>query len=333
MQRIKLLIILFIYIVSFPVYAKSHEEKMNTEDKTVVLDSVKKLIKKYYILPEVSQAINNSLHAEKYESIEYPNDFADKVTQDLYRLTKDKHFSVTYSATIIANKKMQSITDFLKNLPIASSNMNFGFNEVRRLNCNIGYLSFDFFGPTDISAKTFDASMEFLQHTEALIIDLRKNIGGDPRTVAYFASYFFHKTPVHLNNILWIKDNKVEEFWTSSSWPMWRYTNKNIYILTSKQTFSAAEEFAYDMQALNRAIVVGEKTAGGANPGHKFRVNDHFSIFIPTGKAVNPVTKTNWEEDGVHPNVLILENHALKAAYELAVKSKPNNIQKCDEKF
>ena len=71
--------------------------------------------------------------------------------------------------------------------------MNFGFNEARRLNCNIGYLSFNFFGPIDISAKKFDASMEFLGDTGALIIDLRKNIGGDPKTVSYFASYFFDR--------------------------------------------------------------------------------------------------------------------------------------------
>jgi len=333
MQRIKLSIIFLIFIVNLSACAKLHEEKMNAEDKIVVLDSVKKIIKEHYIVPEISPAVEKSLQAKDYENIEYPSDFAGTVTQDLYRLTKDKHLSVTYSATVITNKKMQSITDFLKNLPIASSHMNFGFNDVRRLNCNIGYLSFDFFGPTDISAKTFDASMGFIQHTDALIIDLRKNIGGDPKTVAYFASYFFDKPRVHLNNILWRKNNKLEEFWTSSNWPIWRYTNRNIYILTSKQTFSAAEEFAYDMQALNRAIIIGEKTAGGANPGHNFPINDHFSIYIPTGKAINPITKKNWEGEGVHPDVFVLENDALESAYRIAVKDKYNGSKKCDEKF
>ena len=333
MKLIKILIIFLIVTVHFPVYAKYHEDKMNAESKAVVLDNINKLIKEYYISPEISEAIGKTLQYKKYHSVDYPSDFANKVTQDLYRLTNDKHLGIIYSKTVMPDKEMESITDYLKKLPIAQPNMNFGFNEARRLNCNIGYLSLNFFGPIDISAKKFDASMEFLRDTGALIIDLRKNIGGDPKTVSYFASYFFDKTPVHLNNILWRKNNKVEEFWTNSNWPIWRYTNKNIYILTSKQTFSAAEEFAYDMQALNRAIIVGEKTAGGANPGNNFRINEHFSIYIPTGKAINPITKTNWEGSGVHPYVLVLENNALKIAYGLAVKAKHNNTQKCDEKF
>ncbi|RUR14233.1 S41 family peptidase [Legionella sp. km772] len=333
MKLIKILIIFSFFSAIFPGYAKSPEEKMNKESKTVVLDNIKKFIREYYVSPQIYKDVEEILQVKRYRGVEYPSDFSRKVTQDLYQLTKDKHLSVTYSATIVSDKKMESITDFLKSLPIAKPYMNFGFNEVRRLNCNIGYFSFDFFGPTDVSAKKFDASMKFLQDTDALIIDLRKNIGGDPKTVSYFVSYFFDKTPVHLNNIFWRKNNKVEEFWTSSNWPISRYINKNIYILTSKQTFSAAEEFAYDMQVLNRAIIIGEKTAGGANPGHKFRINDHFSIYIPTGKSINPITKTNWEGDGVHPNVLVLENHALEAAYGLAVKAQHNNTQRCNGNF
>lgn len=118
MQIIKLLIIFLIFIVNLSAYGKLYEEKMNTEDKIIVLDGVKKFIKEYYIMPEISAAVEKSLQAKDYENIKYPSDFSGKVTQDLYRLTKDKHLSVTYSRKTMIHKKMESIDEFLKSLPM-----------------------------------------------------------------------------------------------------------------------------------------------------------------------------------------------------------------------
>src|SRR5262249_31347733 len=94
----------------------------------------------------------------------------------------------------------------------------------------------------------------------------------------------------------------------------------DVYVLTSARTFSAAEEFTYNLQAQKRATVVGETTGGGAHPGGTRPINEHFAMFVPTGRAINPITKTNWEGTGVKPDVAADADEALAKAHELAVK-------------
>lgn len=322
----KNIVLVFLLFFSFPAFShfKNPEEKISNEEKILIIKDVKKLINTYYVSSEIAELVEKKLQIKNYNNVEYPINFSDKLTENLYQITHDKHIRVIYSKKSLSKNEIESISDFLKGLPVSRPEMNFGFNRVQRLTCNIGYLDFDFFAPVDISDRLFDSSMTFIRNTSALIIDLRKNIGGDPKTVSYFASYFFDKKPVHLNSIFWRNPRKIDKFYTDSAWPLWRYLNKNIYILTGKQTFSAAEEFAYDMQALRRGVIVGGKTGGGANPGHNFRINSHFSIFIPTGKAVNPITGKNWEGEGVYPDILVSEDRALETAYKLATKYKNN---------
>jgi C-terminal processing protease CtpA/Prc len=71
---------------------------------------------------------------------------------------------------------------------------------------------------------------------------------------------------------------------------------------------------------LKRATVIGEVTGGGANPGEVFRINEHFEMFVPMGRAINPITKTNWEGTGVRPDVETPETQALKTAHLAALR-------------
>lgn len=91
---------------------------------------------------------------------------------------------------------------------------------------------------------------------------------------------------------------------------------KPVAVLTSARTFSGAEEFAYDLQALKRATVVGETTGGGAHPVRGRRVDAHFVVMLPWRRAVNPVTKTNWEGVGVTPDVKTSADAALTVALQ-----------------
>ena len=93
-----------------------------------------------------------------------------------------------------------------------------------------------------------------------------------------------------------------------------------MYLLTSRKTFSGAEEFTYNLQNLKRATVIGEVTGGGAHPGDVYKIHPHFGAFIPTGRAINPITGTNWEGTGVIPDIEIPQDQALKTAHVLALK-------------
>jgi C-terminal processing protease CtpA/Prc len=140
--------------------------------------------------------------------------------------------------------------------------------------------------------------------------------------VALICSYLFGAEPVHLNDLHWRdgKGERVEEFWTLKEVAGKRYAGKDVYVLTSGRTFSGAEEFSYNLKNLKRATLVGETTGGGANPGGGNRLSAHFAAFIPTGRAVSPVTKTNWEGTGVEPDVKVPADQALRTAQVMALK-------------
>ena len=157
-----------------------------------------------------------------------------------------------------------------------SASINFGFEKVERLKGNVGYIDLRGFTPAEFSAETIVAAMNFVANTDALIFDLRQNGGGDPATVALLSSYLFGPEPVHLNSLYWREGDTTHQWWTLPFVPGKRYAGKDVYVLTSKRTFSAAEEFTYNLKNLKRATIIGETTGGGAHPGGPRRINEHF---------------------------------------------------------
>jgi C-terminal processing protease CtpA/Prc len=172
---------------------------------------------------------------------------------------------------------------------------------VERLAGNVGYIDLRSFSPASMAAKKAAEAMNSLATTDALLIDLRRNGGGDPAMVALLISYSVDGEPIHLNDFVGRDGNVQQQFWTSRDVEGKRYGGKDVYVLTSSFTFSAAEEFAYNLTTLKRATLVGETTGGGANPVTFFEIDDRFRISVPTARARNPITMTNWEGTGVAP--------------------------------
>ena len=154
-----------------------------------------------------------------------------------------------------------------------------------------------------------------------LIIDVRQNGGGAPAMVAFLASYLFDSKPVQLNTMYSRGAPKPSELWTRAEVPGRRYgPGKSVYVLISKQSFSAAEGFTYHLQALRRITVVGEQSGGGANPGGVVAIDDHFGVFVPGSRVVNPITKTNWEGVGIKPDIESPPEKALQVAHLAALR-------------
>jgi C-terminal processing protease CtpA/Prc len=89
--------------------------------------------------------------------------------------------------------------------------------------------------------------------------------------------------PIHLYDFSAPSEDRLEQHWTLPHVPSARYLDRPVYLLTSQHTISAPELFAYTLQALQRAVVVGETTAGAANRIGKYQINEHFSVVIPIG--------------------------------------------------
>ena len=189
-----------------------------------------------------------------------------------------------------------------------------GFEKVDVLDGGIGYLKLNGFADVASCETYATAAMDSLATARSLIIDLRDNTGGSPQMISYIASYLFDER-THLNDLWERPSGRTVEFWTRDSVPGRRFGGKKpIYVLTSARTFSGGEEFAYDLQALKRAVVVGERTGGGAHLTAPRRIDDHFTLSVPFARAVNPVTHANWEGVGVAPTVEVTAADALQVA-------------------
>ena len=198
---------------------------------------------------------------------------------------------------------------------------NFGIHRVERLDGNVGYLDVRRVPVPANAGPAISAAMELVAGTYALLIDLRRNGGGAPEGVVYWCSHLVdEQPPTHLNDIFRADTGETHQFWALPYVPGPRYLDRPVYVLTSSRTFSGGEDFAYTLQALGRAEVIGETTGGGAHPTRPFPVSAAVHIAIPFARSINPVTGTNWQGTGVIPDVAVPEAQAYDTAYAKALK-------------
>ncbi len=295
---------------------------ISPHEQTAVLSALIAEMNRSYVFPDVAKRVEAELKANQrggvFKVAIAGPEFAKKLTNRLREIAGDKHLGVRYVSDPIPISAVLPAVDAAKELA-ESRSRNFSVTKVERLDHNIGYINVRGFDAPAAAAETIAAAMRFVTYTDALIIDLRENGGGYPDGVAQLESYFFD-TPTHLNDMK-NRAGDVEETWTLEALAGPRFGEKrDVYLLTSANTFSGGEDMAYTMQQLKRATIVGEVTGGGANPGQSFRLSAHFSAFIPFARAVNPISKTNWEGKGVQPDISVPADKALKAAQLAALR-------------
>jgi hypothetical protein len=296
--------------------------KIDAAARQRVIEGASAMLNEFYVFPDTAKKMEEAVRARQkageYDSITNGDAFAEKLTADLREVSHDKHLGVNFSPAALPKGPPPGGPDSAA-MRRQLERINCGFEKAERLPPNIGYLKFNMFANPDICGPTASAAMNFLGSVDALIIDLRENGGGDPKMVAYITSYLFEER-THLNDLYNRKENKTEEFWTSTDVPGKRLGGKPVFVLTAKRTFSGAEEFTYNLKNLKRATIIGETTGGGAHPVSGHRIDDHFMIGVPFARAINPISKTNWEGTGVEPDVKVTAAEALETAKKLAVK-------------
>jgi hypothetical protein len=290
-----------------------------------IITALARQLDDFYVYPDVATAMSQSLRAKQqaggYDSLDNGKALADALTADLRAVSHDKHLRVGTGdnprpmTPPSAEPTPEQEAAMLKHLTA----MNFGIAKVEIMAGNIGYIDLRGFAPGKLSSPAITAAMTQVAGSDALILDMRSNGGGDPASVAWLSSYLFDSR-THLNDLVWREGNKTEEFWTDSTVPGKRFGQKKpVYVLTGPRTFSGGEEFSYDMQQTKRGTLVGETTGGGANPGRVRMLSPYFGAFIPNGRAVNPISKTSWEGTGVIPEVKVPVDDALATAHKLAM--------------
>ena len=332
------LLALALCLASAAVAAQQRPPKVPVDAATrkAVIAELSAQLKANYVFPDVAAQVASALAAKEasggYAQATDSEAFAFALSSDLRTIGRDGHFRVGYDPQFRASPP-NTVPDAetLERMRQEISSRSFGVERVERLPGNVGYFELRGFGPTSIVAPAISAAMTLLSGTDALILDLRRNGGGEPETVAWLLSHFFAPGDErHLNDLYFRAGDSTRQYWTSSSAGP-RYT-RPVYVLTSGRTFSGGEECAYDFQTQKRATIVGEKTGGGANPGDGYAIGRGYAAFIPNGRAINPITKTNWEHVGVTPDIAVPAADAQKVAHTAILRQLLAASKDADEK-
>jgi hypothetical protein len=288
------------------------------------------LLRANYVFPEqagqAATAIEARLEAGEYDDLDEIT-LTERLTRDLQEITGDRHLRVVLGGGPGPRRQRIEEPEEPKDHEarrLAMRRMgrldNFGIRQVERLDGNVGYLDVRRVAVPANAGPAIGAAMELVAGTYALIIDLRHNHGGAPEGVVFWCSYLLDERPTHLNDIFHADTGETRQFWALPYVPGTRYLDRPVFVLTSGRTFSGGEDFAYTLQALGRATVIGETTGGGAHPTRGFPISAAVHIGIPFARSVNPVTGTNWQGTGVVPDVPADAERAYDVAYARALE-------------
>jgi hypothetical protein len=287
-----------------------------TIDSNVRHDVVAKLsdaLRNNYVFPDVAQKaaekITTSLAAGEYDKLSDPSAFSARLSADVAAIAHDKHLRINSMGARPSGPAPAG------GMPRSDA----GVVRADKLAGGVGYIEVIGFPPLPAFKPTVDKAMLALKGSRALIIDDRRNGGGSPDGVDYLVSFLVPPNrPMEINDIV-AREPKTNNFkrerHSSQPTPV-SFANIPIYVLTSKNTFSGGEEFAYDVQTHKLGKIVGEVTGGGANPTGPVDLGHGLMASIPFGRAENPITKTNWEGRGVQPDVSVPAQDALKVAMQ-----------------
>jgi len=311
---------LFVFALTATVLGQTPSPAtVEKSERDSVIEALATKLSAGYVVPEavgrITQALRSANSAGEYDG-KAPQEFADAIGRTLRNASHDKHFAVFYqpAPTVSPETAMPSVEQ--------RERLNFGFGKLERLRGNVGYLELvNFSDLRQQSAETASALLSTLANFDAIILDLRRNSGGNTPMVAFIATYFFD-TRVHLTDSYWRDTNETSQFWTTTFVPGRRAARQPLYILTSTSTFSAAEDFCYSLQNLKRALVVGETTGGGAHSSRgPQRLTRSFTAIIPVARSISPITKTNWEGMGVTPDIKTSADASLNVAHLHALRA------------
>jgi C-terminal processing protease CtpA/Prc len=271
-----------------------------------------------YIFPERSAQAAELLRAQlgngAYGSTLGP-DLCERISADLFEACNDKHLRLLWHhSPEESGDEAQLVAELRKQIRLE----NHGVRRVERLDGNIGLIELTIIPEVATGGPALAAAMQLVQHTQALILDLRGTRGGSPDGVVFLASFLFPGGDARLSDFVEGPHGPTRQYWTAAYLPGPRYLDRAVYVLTSAATFSGGEALAYDLQALGRATVVGETTRGGAHPSEVVSLTAQIELRLPVARAINPITGSNWESVGVQPDIATPASDAFDVALAAA---------------
>jgi hypothetical protein len=294
----------------------AQQEPLDTRTASDVVSAVAATVEREYFDEAVANRVAarlRELGGAHYAGLRTRDELASALTRDLLDITHDRHLAVAPVRPPASSGSAASD----ETREARARRENFGVRQVAILDGNVGYLNLTSFYRATEAGDAVQSAMRLLGYARALIIDMRENGGGSPETVALLAGYLFDAPGKPLFQIV-ARNGERQLYATPLPGLDMRNGTRPVYVLTSARTFSAGEGFAFILQEQHRAIVVGERTAGAANPGRAYDAGPDFQVIVPNGQVRVEGSGRNWEGSGVTPDIAAPAADALTRAQELA---------------
>jgi hypothetical protein len=194
--------------------------------------------------------------------------------------------------------------------------------EVTRRRDGVGVLSLDGLDPVQFAAPYLEAAFALLRSARGLVLDLRRNEGGDPGTMTLVLDWLLGGEPTHISDVIY--RDRTRQWWTTGRLAdLSAPRGTPVSVLISERTFSSGEALAYHLQSQGRATLVGQRTPGAADHVTPVCVSTHVRALIPEARVRDAVTGTNWEGTGVVPDIAADPSEALEVALASRLRSGP----------
>jgi len=191
--------------------------------------------------------------------------------------------------------------------------------EARRLDDNIGYIRCNHIA--DPVGKEFIAALHAMSDTRGLIIDFRGNSGGYFSIVDIIAGHLLAEETLFYTFEF---RNRTTRHVLK---PVVHVYTKPVVVLIDVLTMSCSEHFAACIQALGRAVIVGERSPGYLLVAQWMRLPNGMAFMHTTAK---PVTSDGMiiEGKGVTPDVEIAQDrYALMQGRDVQLEGAINIIK------
>ena len=297
----------------YVAYVATRAAPIREELRESTVRSVAQALRDVYVYPELGQGMADTLLHHQgsgaYRDLTKAGALADKLTEDVLAVSGDLHISVEGQ-----NPMVQVSSDPVNRDASELRRDNFDFREARMLPGNIGYIKFDMIHDEEEAQEIMAAALADVAGCDALILDLRDNMGGEWGTADLLLGYVLPGGTI-VSRIFDRQGVFIDERAVPSAIPGEAFkTSVFVCVLTSERTGSAAEALAYILKHMDRATIVGEVTRGMAHPSEEVVVNNYFRMSIPFRRSENVNTGTDWEGVGVIPDIDVPAADALEAA-------------------
>lgn len=300
-------------------YVATRAAPVGDELREGTVGSVADALRDVYVYPELGRRMADTLLYHRaqgvYRDLTKAGALADRLTDDAVSVSGDVHVWVE------AQNPMVQVSSDPVNRDVGELRRdNFDFKEARVLSGNIGYIKFDMIHDDEDAQEIIATAMAEVAACDALIVDLRDNIGGEWGTAGLLLGYVLPGGTI-VSRVFDREGAVVEERAVPSGIPGKPFgAEVPVYVLTSERTGSAAEALAYTLKHMGRATVVGEVTRGAAHPSKEIVVNDYFRASVPFLRSENVNTGTDWERVGVIPDIEVPAEDAKETAVNDALR-------------